>query len=173
MDRKTALEKLQRPIIINPRNFPGRDLAVMEKVVHEHHEAAGFLAGYVAQLEASIDRLTEERDLAQHRRDDVPRTITLTYMPAQPEPEQWDADLHWDSGNHWTISEGGKHQDRLDSREALAMIAAMLLGAKHPPLRTITDAENAGASRQRRRMQPMDCEAVKAPDPRPESPSHA
>ena len=170
MDRKTAIAHfaIPRPGIVLPGELPVTTLVHISDRLDSDQEAGHFLAEYVKQLERSVDTLTEERDLARAERNDVPRTITLTYMPRQPEPEKWDSDLSWDYGNHWTISEGGKHQDRLDPREALALVAAMLLGAKHPPLRTIQDSENHGHQRGRR-AKARDAEEVVSEDFEPET----
>lgn len=87
-----------------------------------------------------VDELAHELE-----EQDRARTIVLSYTPRDysdgPKPP------HHDIGGYWTVSDGGRHQWGLDSREALALVASMLLGAPHPPLTTCLEHERRGEHR--------------------------
>lgn len=67
-------------------------------------------------------------ELIRLKERDLPRAITLSYMPRGEDG----------SAEHgrgcWTVMENGRVQPALDPRECLAQVAAMLLGAPHPTL---------------------------------------
>lgn len=97
--------------------------------------------GQAALIDSLGKQLANAFERAANR--DIPRTITLSYMPrdySSLEP----GNRYADTGGHWTVSEAGRHQTALDPRETLALVAAMLLGAKHPPLESSMEAEHRG-----------------------------
>lgn len=87
-------------------------------------------------------------ELEQERARDKPRTITLAYQP-RLEPDDRNADDDFDTGGYWNVYEGGAATPALDPREALALVAAMLLGAPHPKGLNVFRLE--GAARRERR----------------------
>lgn len=89
-----------------------------------------------------LDVVTErDRFLAEHT---YARTITLNYIPGRkhPSPDHPEG-KRFDTGDYWTVGENGSYQNALDSRETLALVAAMLLGAEHPRLQTIYEHQYA------------------------------
>lgn len=123
--------------------------------VNRHDMARLIEAGrtLVAEAEHQADLLahaTRQLAVAQEQVQRGPRTITLAYMPRTEMPEKWDGnESPPDTGGYWTVSENGRHQWGLDPRETLALVAAMLLGAQHPPLQSCLDHEREGARRVR------------------------
>lgn len=104
--------------------------------------------GVPEQLVHDIER--DYRDLARLMQREVPRTITLAYTPRAADDDERAGDDDFDAGGHWTIYEQGNASPPLDQQEALALIAAMLLGAKHPPLRSLFGTWRATARANRR-----------------------
>lgn len=85
-----------------------------------------------AELEAKL------ASMAPARATDLPRTIVLSYIPWAPDrPHDLPQDEFYDTGGYWTVFEGASVQDRLEATEAMVLISAMLLGAKHPPLKSM------------------------------------
>lgn len=100
----------------------------------------------IHELERVNDRLTD----AQHKADDQPRTIVLSWMPNRYEDRPEHPDHPRDTGGYWTVSEHGRHQWGLDPREAMALVAAMLLGAPYPAMRSCMEQEHQGYARGKR-----------------------
>lgn len=92
--------------------------------------------GVPETLVADIER--DYKDLSRLSQREQPRTITLAYTPRMDIDERRNySDDQLDTGGHWTMFEQGYASQPLDSRECLALVAAMLLGAKHPPLQSV------------------------------------
>ena len=142
--------------------------AAIASTITELTRAGRVLVGHIEKLTGQVDNATVRRVQAERKADQAiaardaliadkaeqPRTIVLTYMP-----QRWDNGktnpifkdpMVADCGGYWTLSEGGRHQAQLDSRETMALVAAMLLGAPHPSLKSIPDLENMFANSARR-----------------------
>lgn len=108
-----------------------------------------------------IDVERDYRELAKLMQREQPRTIVLAYTPRLDDDDPRHELEDCDTGGHWTITEQGAASPPLDKGEALSWVAAMLLGAKHPPLRSVWSTERA-ARRDRARCRDAKTEARNA-----------
>ena len=94
-----------------------------------------------------IQQVLEEQGQLYHLKNRrPPRTIVLAYTPGRSGDGTSE---NGDCLDSWSVHEEGRIQDALDSRECLALVAAMLLGAPHPPLTPMWGLRGAVMDKQR------------------------
>ncbi|MES2347057.1 MAG: hypothetical protein V4641_05740 [Pseudomonadota bacterium] len=123
-------------------------LEATRNMILQAYSAGRVLSNWVEDLQSQLHAANERAKEAESAANivdaefvDQPRTIVLMYKPFKARPDDIPFDPMYDLGGSWDIGENGDYQTKLDAREALALVAAMLLGAPHPRLKSIDEHE--------------------------------